>query len=507
MPGKVYLVGAGPGDPGLLTLRGKTLLERADCVIYDFLANEELLKYTPALCERIFVGKRAGTHTLSQEQINGLLAEKSRQGDTVVRLKGGDPFTFGRGGEEAAALREAGIPFEIVPGISSGIAVPAYAGIPVTHRKVSASVSFVSIRAEPSAETNGSDPIPVFPNSDTTVFLMGTRSLASITSALLKQGRSSSTPVAVIRWGTLPYQETTVGTLGDIVSKTRGVAPPTIVVVGEVVNLRNQLRWYEHLPLFGKRIVITRPREQAEPLREALAERGALPIEMPMIEIRDPDSWGPLDDAIRRLEQFDYLLVTSVNGARKFLARLAASGRDVRDLKGIEIGAIGPATAAELARSGLRADFVPAEYRAEGLVEILSERELQGKSFLIPRARVARDLVPRALRERGARVEVIEAYRTEMPSLQPEEVHGRLTPIPDVITFTSSSTATNFSELHLSPELRQKLAQAKIASIGPVTSETLRRLGMATDIEAKESTAPALISAIESYFAAEGGHS
>jgi uroporphyrinogen III methyltransferase / synthase len=500
MPGKVYLVGAGPGDPGLLTLRGKTVLERADCVIYDFLANEELLKYAPALCERIFVGKRAGTHTLSQEQINRSLVEKSRQGNTVVRLKGGDPFVFGRGGEEAAALREAGVPFEIVPGISSGIAVPAYAGIPVTHRKVSASVSFVSIRAEPTAETNGSDPIPAFPNSDTTVFLMGTRSLASITSLLLKQGRTSSTPVAVIRWGTLPYQETIVGTLGDIVSKTQGLAPPTVVVVGEVVNLRNQLQWYDRLPLFGKRVVITRPREQAASLREALAERGALPIELPTIEIRDPDSWEPLDDAIRRLTDFDYLLVTSVNGVRQFLARLAVSGRDVRDLKGIEIGAIGPATAAELARSGVRADFVPAEYRAEGLLEILSERDLQGKAFLIPRARVARDLVPRVLSERGARVEVIEAYRVEKPSLRPEELHGLLTPTPDVIMFTSSSTAANFCELHLSPKLRQKLALAKIASIGPVTSGTLRALGMATDIEAKESTVAALISAIESYF-------
>jgi uroporphyrinogen III methyltransferase / synthase len=505
--GKVYLVGAGPGDPGLLTLKGKAVLERADCVIYDFLANEELLKYTRDLCERIFVGKRAGAHAFSQEEINRLLVERSLQGDAVVRLKGGDPFVFGRGGEEAAALAEAGIPFEIVPGVSSGFAVPAYAGIPVTHRKVSASVSFVSIRTELRGETNGMDPSVGFPNSDTVIFLMGTRSLASITSQLLRQGRSSSTPVAVIRWGTLPYQETIVGTLGDIVSKTQGVAPPTVVVVGEVVNLRDQLRWYERLPLFGKRIVITRPREQAASLSEALAELGAQPIEMPMIEVRDPDSWQPLDDAIGRLADFDYLLLTSVNGARKFLARLAASGGDVRDLKGIAIGAIGPATAAELARSGVRADFVPTEYRAEGLLEILGERDLNGKSFLIPRARVARDLVPRMLGERGARVEVIEAYRVETPTLLREEAHGLLTPAPDVITFTSSSTAKHFSELHLSPEIRQKLAVTKIASIGPVTSETLRTLGMPPDIEAKESTVPSLISAIESYFGVEGSHS
>jgi uroporphyrinogen III methyltransferase / synthase len=503
MPGKVYLVGAGPGEPGLLTLKGKTVLERADCVIYDFLANEELLKYTPALCERIFVGKRAGRHAFGQEQINQLLVEKSREGDAVVRLKGGDPFVFGRGGEEAAALAEAGIPFEIVPGVSSGIAVPAYAGIPVTHRKVSASVSFVSIRGDSASETNGADTLPRFPNSDTAVFLMGTRSLASIIRLLLKQGRSSSTPVAVIRWGTLPYQQTIVGTLGDIVSRTHGVAPPTVVIVGEVVNLRSQLGWYERLPLFGKRIVITRPLNQAASLREALAERGAEAVEMPMIEIRNPDSWEPLDSAIRRLADFDYLLVTSVNGVRNFMGRLTASGRDVRELKGIEIGAIGPATAAELACSGVRADFVPLEYRAEGLLEVLGERDLKGKAFLIPRARVARDVVPRVLGERGARVEVVEAYQVEMPSFQPEEVHGLLTPVPDVITFTSSSTATNFSRLQLNPQLRQKLNSAKTASIGPVTSQTLRALGMTVDIEAKESTVSGLISAIESYFGVE----
>jgi uroporphyrinogen III methyltransferase / synthase len=501
MAGRVYLVGAGPGDPGLLTLKGKTVLERADCVVYDFLANEELLKYTSEGCERIFVGKRAGSHAFAQEQINQLLVAKARQGDAVARLKGGDPFVFGRGGEEASALAEAGIPFEIVPGVSSGFAVPAYAGIPVTHRSVSASVSFVSIRGDSAAAANGAAAIPHFPNSDTTVFLMGTRSLASITALLLGQGRNSSTPVAVVRWGTLPYQETIVGTLGDIVAKTEGVAPPTVVVVGEVVNLRSQLGWYERLPLFGKRIVITRPRNQAASICDALAERGAQPVELPMIEVRDPDSWEPLDDAIRRLTEFDYLLVTSVNGVRNFLARLAASGKkDVRDLKGIQIGAIGPATAAELARSGVRADFVPAEYRAEGLLSVLGQRELRGKAFFIPRARVARDLVPRVLAERGSRVEVVEAYRVEMPTLRPEEVHALLTPTPDVITFTSSSTASNFSRLQLSPHLRQKLASAKIASIGPVTSETLRALGMTVDIEGKESTLPGLLAAIESYF-------
>jgi uroporphyrinogen III methyltransferase/synthase len=505
MTGRVYLVGAGPGDPGLLTLKGRTVLERADCVVYDFLANEELLKYVPAACERVYAGKRAGRHALKQDQINRLLVERARQGDIVVRLKGGDPFIFGRGGEEAAALSEAAIPFEIVPGVSSGYAVPAYAGIPVTHRETSTSVAFVSVRGDSAAPAREAELAPGPSSADTVVFFMGARNLGAVVAELLKQGRSPATPMAVIRWGTLPYQETIVGTLGDIVSKAQNLAPPVVAIAGEVVNLRSLLGWYERLPLFGKRIVITRPRDQASSLKDALAERGAQPVEIPTIEVRDPESWEPLDRAIRRLEQFDYLLVTSANGARRFLNRLAVCGRDVRDLKGIEIGAIGPATAAEFTRTGIRVDFVPAEYRAEGLLEVLGQRNLSGKSFLIPRARVARDLVPRVLRGRGSRVEVVHAYQVGMPALRPDEVEGLLTPVPDVLTFTSSSTASNFNQLRLRPRLRQKLASAKIASIGPITSETLHALGIAVDIEAKESTISGLISAIEAYFAAADG--
>jgi uroporphyrinogen III methyltransferase / synthase len=501
MAGKVYLVGAGPGDPGLLTLKGKVVLERANCVIYDFLANEELLKYAPAACEKIFVGKRAGRHALRQDQINRLLIERARGGEIVVRLKGGDPFIFGRGGEEAAALSEASVPFEIVPGVSSGHAVPAYAGIPLTHRHVSSSVMFGSVREHSTEQACDNEASAALAHADTMVFFMGARSLARIVAELVNRGYSPATPIAVIRWGTLPYQETIVGSLGDIESRAQGLAPPAVAVVGEVVNLRERLRWYERLPLFGKRILITRPRDQAGSLKEALGERGALPVELPTIEVRDPDSWEPLDQAIQHIERFDYLLVTSVNGVRRFLSRLMACGKDVRDLKGIEVGAIGPATAAEFARSGVRVDFVPAEYCGEGLLEVLSRKNLDGKSFLIPRARVARDVVPRVLRERGARVEVIEAYQVGMPRLRPEELDGLLTPVPDVLTFTSSSTASNFSRLHLGAELRNELAASKVASIGPVTSATLRALGMRVDIEAAESTVPALVFAIESYLA------
>ncbi|HLI29539.1 MAG TPA: uroporphyrinogen-III synthase, partial [Terriglobia bacterium] len=294
--------------------------------------------------------------------------------------------------------------------------------------------------------------------------------------------------------------EVVTGTLADIAARAGKLAPPTVAVIGKVVRLREQLNWFERLPLFGKRILVTRPREQAASLHEALAERGAQPVELPTLEIRDPESWQPLDDAIRRLNQFDFLLVTSVNGVRKFLARLRKAGLDVRELKGIAIGAIGPATAKEFAAGGVQVDFVPHEYRAEGLLEALEGRELKGKAFLIPRARVARDLVPKILAERGARVEVIEAYYAAPPDYKPEEIEALLTPLPEVLTFTSSSTALNFSKLPLREETRAMLAKAIVASIGPVTSATLRELGMKVDVEAHEFTTLGLVHALEDYF-------
>ncbi|HEX5483569.1 MAG TPA: uroporphyrinogen-III synthase, partial [Terriglobia bacterium] len=338
------------------------------------------------------------------------------------------------------------------------------------------------------------------PSAETLVFLMGARHLPEITATLLSQGRDPATPAAVIRWGATPAQEVITATLADIASRARGIQPPTVIVIGQVVKLREQIGWFEHLPLFGKRIVITRAREQAAVLRQALAERGAQAVEIPTIELRNPDSWEPLDSAIRRLEEFDFLLVTSANGVRKFLVRLGACGRDVRDLKGIEIGAIGPATAAEFERTGVRVDFVPGDYRAEGLVESLEGRELKGKSFLIPRARVARDLVPRTLEERGARVEVVEAYYAAAPEYATEDLDALLIPPPDVVTFTSSSTAANFNNLPFSEKTRAALASAKIVSIGPITSETLRSLGTRVDIEAKESTIPGMVAALEEFF-------
>ena len=500
MGGKVYLVGAGPGDPGLFTLKGKAVLEHADCVVYDSLASEDLLRFARPECERICAGKRAHDHAMSQAEINRLLVTRALAGQVVVRLKGGDPFIFGRGGEEAEELVRAGIAFEVVPGISSGYAAPAYAGIPVTHRGLTSSVCFITGHGDPAQPEQALDWSKVSTALGTLVFFMGIKNLPGITTALVRHGCDPHTPVAVIRWGTRADQQVVTGTLAEIASKAAWIEPPAITVVGEVVKLREHLAWFERLPLFGKRIVITRMREQALAFREALAELGAQVVEIPSIEIRNPASWEPLDGAIRRLEEFDYLLVTSVHGVRNLLARLKVCGRDVRYLKGLQIGAIGPATAAEFAQTGVSVDFIPTEYRAEGLLKVLGNQDLREKAFLIPRAKIARDLVPRVLRERGARVDVVEAYETVAPAFPVGELEHLLTPRPDCITFTSSSTASNFAKLLGAGSIQEILAGVTIASIGPITSDAIRKLGLGVNIEAQESTIPGLVRAIQAYF-------
>ncbi len=505
MSGKVYLVGAGPGDPGLFTLKGKLALEQADCVIYDILANDALLRFARPECERIFVGKLGVDPAIRQGEINKLLVSKAREGLMVVRLKCGDPFIFGRGGEEAEELVKTGIPFEVIPGISSGFAAPAYAGIPVTHRDFASAVSFITGHEDPTKHEPALDWSKLAAPRTTLVFFMGVGNLPEIASALVKHGRDPETPVAVIRWGTRAGQQVVTGTLSDIVSKAATIEPPAVTVVGEVVKLRDRLNWFERLPLFGKRIAITRGREQAGVLRDALAALAAQTVEIPTIEIRPPKSWKPMDQAILRLEDFDYLLATSANGVRNFLARLMACGRDIRDLKGLKIGAIDPATAAEFQKTGVRVDFVPRQYRAEGLLEVLADHEVRGKAFLIPRAKVARDLVPRALEKRGARVEVVVAYETATPSFRPDELEHLLSPSPDMITFTSSSTASNFAKLMSERKVAEALSGVAIASIGPITSDSLRELGLEVAVEATASTIPGLVRAIQEYFARRRG--
>jgi uroporphyrinogen III methyltransferase/synthase len=500
MPGKVYLVGAGPGDPGLLTLKGKATLERADCVVYDFLAAASLLRFAKPEAEKIFVGKRGAGPRRPQEEINQLLISKAQAGLAVVRLKGGDPFVFGRGGEEAEALAKAQIPFEVVPGVTSGIAAPAYAGIPVTHRDFASSLTFIAGHRDPLREGSGLDWESIAAGSGTLVFYMGTRNVAGITKKLVEGGRAADTPAAVIRWGTRAGQQVVTGTLADIAERAATIQPPTVIVVGDVVKMREHLNWRDALPLAARRIAVTRAREQAGTLVESLEELGAETVTIPTIEFCEPESWKPLDDALRRLQDFDYLLLTSANGVRSFMARLKAVGRDARDLKGLTIGAIGPATAAEFERAGIKVDFVPRQYRAEGLLEALQGRKVAGKSFLIPRAKVARDLVPTVLSGCGARVEIVAAYETVVPRIPAGEMRQMLMPPPHVITFTSSSTATHFAQMLGDVPISNVLSGVAIASIGPITSETLRKLGLNVDIEAKESTIPGLVAALINCF-------
>jgi len=498
----VYLVGAGPGDPGLITVKGFECLRRAEVVIYDYLANESLLEAAPSRAERIYVGKKAGAHAMSQDEINRLIVEKGRRA-VVVRLKGGDPFIFGRGGEEALALREAAIPFEVVPGVTSAIAVPAYAGIPLTHRDLTSSVAFVTGHEMPGKETSAIHWDRLATAVGTLVFLMGARNLEHITFQLMTCGRAPETPVAVIRWGTTPEQETVTGTLATIaeVAAAADIRPPAIIVVGEVAALRQELNWFEGRPLFGKTILVTRAREQASDFRALLEERGARCLEFPTIEVVPPPSWEPLDRALKSIDRYQWVIFTSVNGVRFLFQRLEALGEDVRALRGIRLGAIGPKTAAALEERGLRLDLVPSEYRAEAVIDALGEAEIRGRRFLLPRAAKAREVLPEKLVEMGGEVEVVTAYETVRPSEKAKEVRRLLREgAIHCITFTSSSTVENFIAMVGDDHLRSLLGKAVVACIGPITAETARRHGLTVEIIPDEYTIEALTAALVAHF-------
>jgi len=502
--GKVYLVGAGPGDPGLFTLRGKEVLQRAEVVIFDYLANEELLKFAPPGAERIYVGKKGGNHTLGQEAINALLVEKGRE-NVVVRLKGGDPFIFGRGGEEAQALVENGIAFEAVPGISAAAAVPAYAGIPLSHRDFTSTIAFITGHERADKEEHKSkiawDKIST--GAGTLVFFMGVKSLPEICRNLIQNGRPADTPVALIRWGTTPMQKTVAGTLSDIVAKVKeaNLQPPAMIVVGEVVKCREELNWFERRPLFGRKILITRAREQASDFKVELEELGAKCIEFPTIAIAPPPTWDPLDNAIRNLSQYDWAIFTSVNGVRFFIERLLAAGRDARDLKGLRLAAIGPKTAQALESVLLRPDLVPTEYRAEGLLEVFSGQNVSERRFLMPRALEAREVLPEKLRQWGAFVDVVPAYQTVLPEQDALKIRELLANCEiDCLTFTSSSTVSNFFSLIANEDLRYCKEKMAVACIGPVTAQTAEKFGLHTSIMPSEYTIRGLVDSIVSYF-------
>jgi uroporphyrinogen III methyltransferase/synthase len=500
--GKVALVGAGPGDEGLMTLRGKEWLERADVVIYDHLANERLLRFTRPETEFIYAGKKEGKVTLTQDQINALLTEKAKLGKIVVRLKGGDPFIFGRGGEETQALTQAGIPFIVVPGVTSPIGVAAYAGIPLTHRDFSSTISFITGSNEKGKEDEHIDWEKIASRSGTLIFLMGARKLKRITENLVKYGKDPDTPIAVIQWGTTYRQKTWTGTLSTIVdiAAKENIKPPALTIVGEVVNLKSHTDWYETLPLFGKTLVVTRPEEQSEAFMHGLLERGAEPFLFPVIETVPPEDWGPLDTAIQKLDSYDGLIFTSVNGVKFFMRRLKKKGKDVRELKGLRLYAIGSKTEKEVNALGINVDVVPEDFVAESLIDSLKKENIKGKKFLLPRATVARETLPDQLRELGATLDVAPAYQTVRPKTDTKDLIRRIKEGSiHAVTFTSSSTVTHFMAL-VGDKLKPQLAKIAVACIGPVTAKTAEKAGLKVDIMAEEYTVDGLIHAMEAHF-------
>lgn len=487
--GKVFLVGAGPGDPDLITVRGLEVLNRATVVLYDNLANAMLLDLAPETAERIYVGKKKAAHSVSQEEICAVLLEKARAGHIVVRLKGGDPFIFGRGGEEAEALAEAGIPFEVVPGVTAALGIAAYTGVPLTHRGHTSAVSFVS-----GHNVDIIDWTKVG-QSETLVIYMGLTSFPDIARNLIANGRSPDTPAMAVRWATRPDQVRITGTIATLprLIEERRMKPPATIVVGEVVQLGARLNWFERLPLFGQTIVVTRAASQAGDLSARLRSLGACVRELPAIQIGPPADSGALDAAIAHLSDYDWILFTSVNGVRFFLEALDRSHVDLRSLRA-RICTIGPATRRAVEELHLKVDLTPEVYVAESLVASLATADVAGQRILLPRAAVARDLVPAELSRMGAHVDVVEAYRTTMPeSMVPRarELFGSGTPI-DWITVTSSSTVKNL----VCAVGAETLRGIKLASIGPVTSATARELGLEATVEANPYTIDGLVEAI-----------
>ena len=486
---KVYLVGAGPGDPGLITVKGRKLLATADSILYDNLANEHLLDLAPKTCERIYVGKKKSVHAFPQEEICAMMVDRARRGLNVVRLKGGDPFIFGRGGEELEALAEAGVQFEVVPGVTSPLGIAAYSGIPLTHRAHNKVLTFVT-----GHDVQAIDWSKVG-QTETLVIFMGIFSIREIAAEIMRHGRAADTPAIAVRWGTRPDQESVTGTLATIADRIEqaGLKPPATVIVGEVVALREKIDWFEKLPLFGRKIVVTRAADQAAEFSERLRAFGADAIELPVIALEPPADPTPLDRAIENLATYDWLIFTSVNGVRFFLDRLDQSPHDLRSLQA-RICAIGPATRKAIEDLHLKVDRMPEEYVAESLIEAFAGENLAGKKMLLPRAAVARDVIPIELAKLGAQVDVVEAYRNIVPpnaAARAREIFAAEKK-PDWITFTSSSTVKNL----LAITGREVLEGVRIASIGPVTSSTLCAHGLKVDAEAKQFNVDGLIAAI-----------
>ncbi|MDR2504019.1 MAG: uroporphyrinogen-III C-methyltransferase [Deltaproteobacteria bacterium] len=492
---KAYLIGAGPGDPGLLSLKGRDILARADVIIYDYLANRDFLDYARPEAETLYVGKQGGRHALPQKEINAIIAQKAREGKVVARLKGGDPYMFGRGGEEAEYLARHNIPFEVVPGVTSAIAAAAYAGIPLTHRSYASSVIFATGHEDADKLESAHNWEALAQSGATLVFFMGMKNLPEICARLLAAGLNPRTPAALIRWGTTPRQKSMSCSLKALPAEAqkRGFTAPCLIVIGKVVNLRDSLNWFEKKPLLGKGVVVTRAREQASDMAALLTERGAQVISFPTIEIHPLESYAEARKTIGCLNAYDWVIFTSANGVIHFFEQLHALGRDTRALAGCRVAAIGPATAQTLEKHGLRADFIPEHFVAESVARGLNALGVKDRRILIPRAKSARDLLPEQLRLAGAEADVLPLYETRpgdahkeefLELLRQGEVH--------CITFSSSSTVENFFSL-IPAELLKEHPQVKLACIGPITAATLAKHGLACSFQPVEYTIPSLV--------------
>ncbi len=510
----MYLVGAGPGNIGLLTVKGLKCLQKAEVVIYDFHLNAQILNYISHDAEFIYAGKRGGHHTMTQDEINATIVAKGKEGKIVCRLKGGDPFVFGRGGEEAQILVREGIRFEVVPGVSSSVAAPAYAGIPLTHRLYSSSFAVIPGYEDTTKEESSIDWSKLATGVGTLVFLMAVKNIGVLTQKLIENGRDPDTPVAVIRWGTRPDQRTLQGSLKDIADLVleRDIKPPAVMVVGEVVNLRQELKWYELKPMFGHRILVTR--EHAEGFEE-LEELGAEVVQFSTVEIVPPQSWEGLDGCIEGISSYDWVIFTSANGVRYFFRRLFEKGVDIRDLKGLKICAIGAKTAGEIRKFGLKVDLVPEEFRAEGLIEAFTKAAgdqqsavssknkglLRGVKLLLPRAEVAREIFPEKVRELGGVIDVPVTYRAVKPEYHGKRMRrflkeGRIT----IATFTSAATFNNFMEI-MGEDSDELLRNVAIAVIGPVTAKAVEKAGLKVGIMPEEATVEAMVEEIKRWAA------
>lgn len=493
-PGTVYLVGAGPGDPGLITRRALELIETADAILHDRLIPDGALDGARPDADVRYVGKRPGAPSMPQEEIDALLVELGRSGRSVVRLKGGDPFVFGRGGEEAAALAAGGVPFEVVPGVTSGLAAPAYAGIPVTHRERASAVALVTAHEDPEKGEDALDwdALAAFPG--TLVMYMGVSQLARAAERLIAGGRGADEPAAIVERGTLPGQRTVSAPLAEIAARAEDadIRPPAVTVVGPVARLRDELAWVERRPLFGQTIAVTRARAQASALGARLRALGADVVEVPAIRIERRPVAGEIERACERIGDYSLACVTSPNGSELLLEALTTTGRDARALAGVTVAAIGPATARALGERGVRADVVPARAVAEELVAALADVDVSGRRVLVARAAEARDVLPDALRERGAEVDVVALYDTVAESLSDDQLTGLER--ADHVTFTSSSTVTNLlGAFEGRPDL---LAGARIVSIGPVTSQTAREHGLTVHAEAERHDIDGLVATV-----------